>query len=123
VICFDLESMYQGGSLGHESSAYVYVGRTMRSYLNCMKFSLLGMCYILCMTSLSVAFFASRNVPHFLPRFSCHLDFRVHYWAIFRHMVFVDGFLFLVKELGLLTNPGHWVRVLDVTSSYMYIVL
>jgi hypothetical protein len=38
-------------------------------------------------------------------------------------MVFVDGFLFLVKELGLLTNPGHWVRVLDVVGSYMYIVL
>jgi hypothetical protein len=26
---------------------------------------------------------------------------------------FVDGFLFSVKELGLLTNPGYWVRVLD----------
>jgi hypothetical protein len=26
---------------------------------------------------------------------------------------FSDGFLFPVKELGLLTNPGHWVRVLD----------
>ena len=36
---------------------------------------------------------------------------------------FVDGFLFQVKELGLLTNPGHWVRVLDVVGSYMYIVL
>jgi hypothetical protein len=36
---------------------------------------------------------------------------------------FADGFLFLVKELGLLTNPGHWVRVLDATGSYMYIVL
>jgi hypothetical protein len=38
-------------------------------------------------------------------------------------MVFSNGFLFLVKELGLLTNPGHWVRVLDVVGSYMYIVL
>jgi hypothetical protein len=38
-------------------------------------------------------------------------------------MVFVDGFLFPVKELGLLTNPGHWVRVLDTANSYMYIVL
>jgi hypothetical protein len=38
-------------------------------------------------------------------------------------MVFVDGFLFLVKELALLTNPGRWVRVLDVPGSYMYIVL
>jgi hypothetical protein len=38
-------------------------------------------------------------------------------------MVFSDGFLFPVKELGLLTNPSHWVRVLDVADSYMYIVL
>jgi hypothetical protein len=44
-------------------------------------------------------------------------------WVVFRHMVFVDGFLFPVKELGLLTNPSHWVRVLDATGSYMYIVL
>ena len=41
----------------------------------------------------------------------------------FRHMVFVDGFLFPVKELGFCTNPGHWVRVLDATGSYRYIVL
>jgi hypothetical protein len=33
------------------------------------------------------------------------------------------GFLFSVKELGLLTNKGHWVRFLDATGSYMYIVL
>jgi hypothetical protein len=39
------------------------------------------------------------------------------------HGFFVDGFLFPVKELGLLTNPGHWVRVLDAAGSYMYIVL
>jgi hypothetical protein len=31
-------------------------------------------------------------------------------------MVFVDGFLFPVKELGLLTNPGYWIRVLDATD-------
>jgi hypothetical protein len=24
-------------------------------------------------------------------------------------MVFVDGFLFPIKELELLTNPGHWL--------------
>jgi hypothetical protein len=36
---------------------------------------------------------------------------------------FADGFLFSVKELGLFTNPGHWVRVLDAAGSYMYIVL
>jgi hypothetical protein len=38
-------------------------------------------------------------------------------------MVFADGFLFLVKELGFCTNPGHWVRVFHVPGSYMYIVL
>jgi hypothetical protein len=36
---------------------------------------------------------------------------------------FVDDFLFPVKELGLLTNPVHWVRVLDVDGSCMYILL
>jgi hypothetical protein len=41
----------------------------------------------------------------------------------FRHMVFADGFLFPVKELGFWTNPGHWVRFLDAVGSYMYIVL
>jgi hypothetical protein len=41
----------------------------------------------------------------------------------FWHMVFADGFLFPVKELGFWTNPGHWVRVLDAAGSYMYIVL
>jgi hypothetical protein len=41
----------------------------------------------------------------------------------FQHMVFADGFLFPVKELGFWTNPGHWVRVLDAAGSYMYIVL
>jgi hypothetical protein len=36
---------------------------------------------------------------------------------------FAEGFLFLVKELGLLINPGYWIRVLDASRSYMYIVL
>ena len=59
----------------------------------------------------------------FLPCFLCHLNFCIHCWVVFQHMVFADGFIFLVKELGLLTNLGHWVRVLDATGSYMYIVL
>jgi hypothetical protein len=101
---------------------------------------LLGMCYILCTTSSNVYyvasgmqgfgdnapknhFFASGNVSHFCLVFSCHLNFCAHCWEIFRHMVFVDGFLFPIKELGLLTNPGHWVRVLDAAGSYLYIVL
>ena len=41
----------------------------------------------------------------------------------FRRMVFADGFLFPVKELGLLTNPSYWIRFLDATRSYMYILL
>ena len=51
-------------------------------------------------------------------RETCHV-FR---W-FFRQMVFADGFLFSVKELGFWTNPVHWVRVLDAAGSYMYIVL
>jgi hypothetical protein len=97
------------------------------------------MCYILCMTSSSVFYVTSyeqggfgetpprifflRKCVTFFSHFLCRFDFRVHCWEIFWHMVFADGFLFLVKELGLLTNPGHWVRVLDVVGSYMYIVL
>jgi hypothetical protein len=38
-------------------------------------------------------------------------------------MVFADGFLFPVKELGSWTNPSHWVRVFYAIGSYMYIVL
>jgi hypothetical protein len=49
--------------------------------------------------------------------------FCVRFWAIFRHMDFADDFLFPVKELGLLTKPGYWIRVLDAMGSYMYIVL
>jgi hypothetical protein len=46
------------------------------------------------------------------PQFSCPLlgNFSAH------------GFLFPIKELGFLTNPGHWVRVLEAAGSYMYIV-
>jgi hypothetical protein len=43
------------------------------------------------------------------------------YGWFFGTWFFIDGFLFLVKELGLLTNPSHWIRVLDVVGSYMYI--
>jgi hypothetical protein len=99
------------------------------------------MCYILCTTSYSVYYVAScthggdrfwGNAPKnfFLPREMCHifasffccLYFHVHCWEIFWHMVFFNGFIFPVKELELLTNPGHWVRVLDVDDSYMYIL-
>jgi hypothetical protein len=58
------------------------------------------------------------------PRKFYFLRKRVTYLGGFSaHGFFVDGFLFTVKELGLLTNPCHWVRVLDAASSYMYIVL
>jgi hypothetical protein len=94
------------------------------------------MCYILCTISIVCVapgaqgfggnaleiFFLGKCVV-FFPLFSCCLDFCVHCWAVFQYMDFVDGFLFLVNELGLLTNLGHWVKVLDATGSYMYIVL
>jgi hypothetical protein len=64
-------------------------------------------------------FFFPQETCHIFLHFSFHLDFHVHSWAVFQHMVFADGFLFSVKELGFLTNPGDWVRVLDVDGSYM----
>jgi hypothetical protein len=76
---------------------------------------MLRMSYILCMSSRN--FLSSGNVLHFC------LDFHVHCWVVFQHMVFSDGFPFLIKELWLLTNPVHWFRVLDAVGSYMYIVL
>jgi hypothetical protein len=63
---------------------------------------LLGMCYI--------------------PRTTYFWDHMIFRW-FFSTWFFADGFLFLVKELGFWTNLGHWVRVLDVIGSYMYIVL
>jgi hypothetical protein len=97
------------------------------------------MCYILCMdrTSVYIALGVQggkRGVEHPLSRgivggrgntleFCFLAAFCIHVWGVFRHMVFADGFLFTVKELGLLTNPGYWIRVLDATRSYMYIIL
>jgi hypothetical protein len=49
--------------------------------------------------------------------------FYIFFWQIFRHIVFVDGFLVLVKELCFFTNPVQSIRGLDVMGSYMYIVL
>jgi hypothetical protein len=75
------------------------------------------------MTRCSVAFFASGNVfPFFLDFFVASIFVSIVGW-FFGTWFFIDSFLFPVKELGLLTNPGHWIRVLDVVSSYMYIVL
>jgi hypothetical protein len=34
----------------------------------------------------------------------------IHFLAGFQHMIFFDGFLILVKESGLLTNLGKWIR-------------
>jgi hypothetical protein len=63
-----------------------------------------------------------------------HISRMTYYWDdifsgphdirwFFGTWFFSDGFLFPIKELGFWTNPGHWVRVLDVVGSYMYIVL
>jgi hypothetical protein len=68
-------------------------------------------------------FFSSGNVSHFCLVFCVASIFMSIVGWFFGTWFFADGFLFLVKELGLLTNLGHWVRVLDATGSYMYIVL
>jgi hypothetical protein len=68
-------------------------------------------------------FFSSGNVSHFFLVFHVASIFMSIVGRFFGTWFFADGFLFLVKELGLLTNPGHWVRVLDAVVSYMYIVL
>jgi hypothetical protein len=97
------------------------------------------MCYIICTTSISVCyialgaqgfrgsdpdnFFISGSVSHFFLIFCVTLIFVSIVGRFFVTWFFADGFLFPVKELGLLINPGHWVRVLDVIGSYMYIVL
>jgi hypothetical protein len=77
---------------------------------------MLGMCYIIFMRGVQ-GHLSLGNVSYFC------IDFCVHCWVVFGTWFFVDGFLFPVKELGLLTNPSYWVRVLDVAGSYMYIVL
>jgi hypothetical protein len=87
----------------------------------------LGECWV------CVIFFAwLAIVSPFLPQDMCRLSCLVLCVAsicvsivgrFFGTLFFVDGFIILVKELGLLTNPGHWVRVFDVVGSYMYIVL
>jgi hypothetical protein len=39
-------------------------------------------------------------------------------------MVFTDGFLILVNELGLLTNPGQWIRDFGCREIlYMYFIV
>jgi hypothetical protein len=49
--------------------------------------------------------------------------FCVLFLAIFRHMVFVDGFLNPIKKLWLLNNSSQWIRGLDATIAYIFIVL
>jgi hypothetical protein len=71
---------------------------------------------------LRIVFFLEKSVA-FFPRFSCWPNFRVPCWEVFGTWFFTDGFLFPVKELWLLINLIHWVRVFNVIGSYMYIVL
>ena len=62
---------------------------------------------------------------NFFPQETCcilpHFSFFI--FCLGTHGFLPMVFLFTVKELGLLTNPSHWVRVLDGVGSYMYIVL
>jgi hypothetical protein len=87
------------------------------------------MCYIICTSSsvyvaLGVWGGFEGGAGAVPPRKKICLGKHVTYLGGFSaHGLFFDGFLFPVKELGLLTNLGHWVRVLDAVGSYMYIVL
>jgi len=84
---------------------------------------MLGMCYILCWACKGakapvrgLGDNAPKKKTFFLGK---HVTYLGGVW----HMISLSMvLLFLVKELGLLTNPIHWVRVLDVVGSYMYIV-
>jgi hypothetical protein len=42
---------------------------------------------------------------------------------VFWHMNFADNFLIAVKELGLLSNLGQWIRIFDATGYHVYILL
>jgi hypothetical protein len=42
------------------------------------------------------------------------LLFFVFVLVVFWHMIFSDGFIISIKELGLFTNMGQWIRGLDV---------
>jgi hypothetical protein len=42
--------------------------------------------------------------------------------VVFQRMVFVNGFLILIKELGLLINMGQYIRVFGCRK-ILYIVL
>jgi hypothetical protein len=66
------------------------------------------------------------------PRETCHLFCLVFCVApIFVSIVgrffgtwfITNGFIFLVKKLGLLTNPSHWVRVFNVWLLYVYCIV
>jgi hypothetical protein len=60
----------------------------------------------------------------FFPHFLCASIFVSIVGWFFGTWFFVNGFLFPVKELGLLTNPSHWVRVLDVRwLLYVYCIV
>jgi hypothetical protein len=79
-----------------------------------------------CCSWVCVIFFARRGVQggSAPKKKKIYLEKHVTYLGGFpTHGFFVDGFLFPVKELGLLINPSHWVAVLDVVGSYMYILL
>jgi hypothetical protein len=59
----------------------------------------------------------------FVSIFWLSLIFMSIFGQFFSTWLFIDGFLFPVKELGLMINLGHWIRVLVVIGSYTCIVL
>jgi hypothetical protein len=90
---------------------------------------MLDMCYIICTLGQPLGDCRGKSSPEIsFSHFSCPFFGRCSifvsiYGRFFDTWFFTDGFLFPIKELGFLTNIGHWIRVLDVIGSYMYIVL
>jgi hypothetical protein len=75
------------------------------------------MCYIICRTKPSFFIAPMKGLePTILggrrgeAPLNVFLVVFVSFLAVFRHMVFTNGFLILVKELDLLTNLIQWIR-------------
>jgi len=45
--------------------------------------------------------------------------FCICFLVIFQYIIFVDGYLIPIKELGLLDGPGQWIRGLDSMGYYI----
>jgi hypothetical protein len=85
----------------------------------------LGMCYIIFTTRRSVCVVLGARVGGWGAGGVLPGEVSPNLFLEFFSSVFslIHGFLILVKELGLLTHSGQWIRVLDVVESYIYCII